>query len=74
MSSSTTRTSGRRAANPIDLSTMGSSVIAVPAPIRIASYWCRSSCARARDSGPVTQRESRVRVAIFPSSETASFK
>ena len=36
--------------------------------------WWRSSWTRARDSAPVIQRESRVRVAIFPSSEAGQLE
>ncbi len=53
---------------------MGLSAVTVPLPARMAGWSCRSSCTRARAGSPVTQRESPVCVAIFPSSVIAVLK
>jgi len=50
----------------------GSSASAVPTPISTASISSRSTCTSKRDSRPLTQRESPVRVASFPSSVIAA--
>jgi len=46
----------------------------VPLPTSTASTWSRRSWTKARASGPVTQRESPLRVAMRPSSEAAIFR
>ncbi len=50
----------------------GSSASAVPMPMATASWRARSAWTRARASGPVTHFEAPLRVAMRPSSDSAS--
>ncbi len=73
--SKTTRT-GWRPPGSSDVSrtvSRGSSASAVPMPTATASWRARSSCTLARASGPVTHFEAPLRVAMRPSSDSASF-
>jgi len=62
-------------ARPVESRTVrrGSSASAVPMPTATASWRERSMCTSARASGPVTHFDAPLRVAMRPSSDSASF-